>query len=131
MHSTSRFDDELPDGLKFVSSQPEMHVSGGGQHLSLLITTLPAGSDRVITIKVKPTKTGPFDHAATVRFETGCKSRTRVLEPKLKVDIIANPTVGKVLKGQQVEFKVSIQNTGDGPAQKRRDPGQALAGPQA
>ena len=109
-------DDELPDGLKFVSSQPEMNVSGGGQHLSWLLNTLPGGSDRVITIKVKPTKTGPFDHAATVRFETGCKSRTTVLEPRLKVDIIANPTVGKVLKGQQVEFNVSIQNTGDGPA---------------
>ena len=99
-------DDELPDGLKFVSSQPEMRVAGLGQHLSWVLNTLPGGSDRVITITVvQPTKTGPFDHAATVRFETGCKSRTRVLEPKLKVDIIANPTVGKVLKGQQVEFQ--------------------------
>jgi uncharacterized repeat protein (TIGR01451 family) len=108
-------DDELPDGLQYISSQPEMRVTGG-QHLSLRIPTLPSGSDRVITIKVKPGKTGPFDHAATVRFETGCKSRTRVLEPKLKVDIVAKPTVGKVLKGQQVEFNVSVQNTGDGPA---------------
>ena len=88
---------------------------------------MPAGSDKVITIKVKPTKTGPFDHAATVRFETGCKSRTRVLEPKLKVDIVANPTVGTVLKGQQVEFKVSIQNTGDGPRQRCYS-GQAFQG---
>ena len=111
-----RVDDELPEGLKYVSSQPEMKVLQDGRHLSLLISTLPGGSDRVVTIKVTPTKTGPFDHAATVRFETGCKSRTRVLEPKLKVDIIANPTVGKVLKGQQVEFHISIQNTGDGPA---------------
>ena len=111
-----RVDDELPDGLKFISSQPEMRVSGGGQHLSLLFNHLPGGSDRVITIKVQPEKTGPFDHTATVRFETGCKSRTTVLQPRLKVDIIANPTVGKVLKGQQVEFNVSIQNTGDGPA---------------
>jgi uncharacterized repeat protein (TIGR01451 family) len=111
-----RVDDELPDGLKFVSSLPEMKVSGGGQHLSWVLVTLPGGSDRVITIKVIPTKTGPFEHAATVRFETGCKSRTRVLEPKLKVDIEANPTGGKVLKGQQVEFHISIQNTGDGPA---------------
>jgi uncharacterized repeat protein (TIGR01451 family) len=108
--------DELTEGLRFLSSLPDMNVAGGGQHLSLLIPTLPAGQDKVITIKVKPTKTGPFEHAATVRFETGCKSRTRVLEPKLKVDIIANPTVGKVLKGQQVEFNVSIQNTGDGVA---------------
>ncbi len=110
-----RVDDELPEGLKFVSSLPEMKVTNG-QHLSWVLSTLPGGSDRVITITVIPTKTDPFDHVATVRFETGCKSRTRVLEPKLKVDIIANPTVGKVLKGQQVEFHISIQNTGDGPA---------------
>jgi uncharacterized repeat protein (TIGR01451 family) len=108
-------DDELAEGLQYVSSLPEMNLTAG-QHLSYRIATLPAGSDRVLTIKVKPNKTGPFEHAAIVRFETGCRSRTRVLEPKIKVDIVANPTVGKVLKGQQVEFKVSIQNTGDGPA---------------
>jgi uncharacterized repeat protein (TIGR01451 family) len=107
--------DELPEGLQYVSSQPEMRVTAD-THLSLRFNNVPAGSDRLITIRVKPTKTGPFDHAATVRFETGCKSRTRVLEPKLKVDIIANPTVGKVLKGQAVEFKVTVTNTGDGPA---------------
>ncbi len=65
---------------------------------------------------MKPTKTGPFEHAATVRFETGCKSRTTVLEPRLKVDVIANPTGGKVLRGQPVEFKVTVTNNGDGPA---------------
>jgi uncharacterized repeat protein (TIGR01451 family) len=107
--------DELPDGLQYVASQPEMHVTGDS-HLSLRINTLPAGSDRVITIRVKPTQPGSYDHAATVRFETGCKSRTRVLEPKLKVDVVANPTVGKVLKGQSVEFKVSVTNNGTGPA---------------
>jgi uncharacterized repeat protein (TIGR01451 family) len=111
-----RVDDELPEGLKYVSSLPEMRVSGGGQHLSWVLNTLPGGSDRLITIKVTPIKTGPFDHVARVQFETGCKSRTLVLEPKLKVDIIANPTVGKVLKGQQVAFHISIHNTGDGPA---------------
>jgi len=107
--------DELPDGLQYVSSQPEMNLTAD-KHLSFRIAALPAGSDRVITIKVKPTQTGPFEHAATVRFETGCKSRTTVLEPKLKVDVIANPTVGKVLKGQTVEFKVSVTNNGTGPA---------------
>jgi uncharacterized repeat protein (TIGR01451 family) len=92
-----------------------MHVTAES-HLSFTIPTLPAGHDRLISIKVKPTQTGPFEHAATVRFETGCKSRTRVLEPKLKVDVVANPTVGRVLKGQSVEFRVSVTNSGDGPA---------------
>jgi uncharacterized repeat protein (TIGR01451 family) len=109
-------DDELPNGLLYISSLPEFTKVGDGQHLILRIATLPAGQDRVITIKVKPTTIGPFDHVPTVKFETGCRSRTRVLEPKLKVDIVATPAVGKVLKGQQVEFKVSIQNTGDGVA---------------
>ena len=74
-----RVDDELPDGLTFISSQPEMKLSGEGHHLSWLLNLLPGGSDRVITLKVQPTKTGPFDHVATVQFETGCKSRTTVL----------------------------------------------------
>ncbi len=107
--------DELPEGLQYISSQPPMTVTAES-HLSARIDILPGGSDRMYTIRVKPTRAAPFDHAATVRFETGCKSRTRVLEPKLKVDVIANPTVGKVLKGQPVEFKVSVTNNGDGPA---------------
>jgi uncharacterized repeat protein (TIGR01451 family) len=107
--------DELPEGLQYISSQPDMTVAADS-HLSYRIPTLQAGSEKVLTLRVKPTRAVPFDHAATVRFETGCKSRTRVLEPKLKVDVVASPTNGKVLKGQVVEFKVSIQNTGSGPA---------------
>ena len=108
-------EDELPEGLKFISSVPDV-IRPHESHLTFKIPTLAAGSERTISVKVKPTKTGPFDHAATVKFETGCRSRTRVLEPKLKVDVVANPTTGKVLKGQPVEFKVTITNLGDGRA---------------
>ena len=44
----------------------------------------------------------------------GGKSRTIVREPKLKVEQTA--TSGKVLKGQPVQFKITISNPGDGPA---------------
>ncbi len=40
--------------------------------------------------------------------------------------MIANPTVGRVLKGQTVEFKVSVKNNGSGPGAERHDPGQSL-----
>ncbi len=53
-------DDELPDGLKFVSSLPEMKVAGGGPHLSWRLHTLPGGSDRVITITVTPDQDRPL-----------------------------------------------------------------------
>ena len=39
-----------------------------------------------------------------------------MLEPKLKVDVVARPTDGKVLKGQAVQFDVTVSNLGDGPA---------------
>ncbi len=106
--------DELPEGLQFVTSQPE--ATRLGDALTWPIGLLPSGSDRLITLRVRPTKPGSFEHGATVKILTGSKSRTRVLQPKLKVDLIATPTAGKVLKGQSVEFRVSVTNTGDGPA---------------
>jgi len=106
--------DELPDGFQFINSQPE--ATRVGDAFIWPIDLLPSGSDRLITLRVRPTKSGSFEHGATVKVLTGSKSRTRVLEPKLKVDLVATPTVGKVLKGQSVEFKVSVTNTGDGPA---------------
>ncbi len=107
--------DELPKGLRFVSSQPEAAPIGDGI-LTWSIGLLPSGSDRLITLRVRPTEPGSFEHGATVKVLTGSKTRLKVMEPKLKVDLAATPTIGKVLKGQSVEFKVSVTNTGDGPA---------------
>ena len=47
--------DELPPGLVCLSSQPDAQKVGDSL-LSWRISTLPAGSDRVILLKVKPTK---------------------------------------------------------------------------
>jgi uncharacterized repeat protein (TIGR01451 family) len=107
-------EDDLPDGLQFISSVPEMQATPS--HLTARIATLSAGSDRTFTVRVKPTKRGPLEHVPIVRFETGCRSRTVVLEPKLKVDVVARPTDGKVMKGQAVQFDVTVSNLGDGPA---------------
>src|SRR5262249_7306387 len=73
-----------------------------------------AGSQRDILVKVKMIKTGEVNHAATVTMQAGSRSRTIVREPKLKVEYSATP--GKVLKGQAVQFKIFVTNTGDGPA---------------
>jgi uncharacterized repeat protein (TIGR01451 family) len=107
--------DELPPGLDCLSSQPEAQRVGNAL-LSWRISTLPAGSDRVILLKVKPTKVGAFDHAATVTFQAGSKATSRVLRPRLKVEVVQNPTEGKVLKNKTAEFRIAITNTGDGPA---------------
>ena len=108
--------DELPAGLTFVSSQPEAQRVGDSL-LSWRISTLPAGSERVILLKVKPTKTGgALDHAATVTFQAGSKATSRVLRPRLKLEVVQTPTDGKVLKNKTAEFRIAVTNTGDGPA---------------
>jgi uncharacterized repeat protein (TIGR01451 family) len=104
--------DELPENLAFESSQPE--AQRDGSLLFWKLSTIPAGTERTILVRVKPTKVGAFDHAATVTMLAGGKSQTIVREPKLKVEQTA--TTGKVLKGQQVQFKIAIANPGDGPA---------------
>lgn len=107
--------DELPAGLKFGSSSPEPKTIEQGL-LTWGLDSVAAGTSRVILLKVTPTQVAPMDHAATVTFRAGSKARTRVLQPKLKVEVVQTPSVAKILKGQQAEFRISITNTGDGPA---------------
>ncbi|WP_165071759.1 DUF11 domain-containing protein [Paludisphaera rhizosphaerae] len=106
--------DELPQGLKFISSSPPPETDAQGL-LTWRLGTLPAGSPKTILLRVVPTSVTHMDHAATVSFQAGSKARTRVLEPKLKVEVVQRPSLSKQLKGKPVEFQISVFNTGDGP----------------
>ncbi len=124
--------DELPEGLEFVSSAPETQPVNGSL-LTWSLGTLPAGTEKVILVKVKPTRATPLDHVATVTFQAGSRARSRVLQPKLRVEIIQTPSLPQVLKGRQTEFRISVTNTGDGPARDvlvlaKLSPGLALEG---
>ena len=107
--------DDLPDGLEYLGSQPEPASGGkGGGVLTWSLGNLPVGGERVVKLRVRPTKARPMDHAATVTMAAGAKARMTVREPKLKVELTAVPT--KVLKGQQVRFNITVSNPGTGPA---------------
>ncbi|WP_165249768.1 DUF11 domain-containing protein [Paludisphaera soli] len=108
--------DELPPGLTFVSSAPMPENAEQGGPLVWKLGTLPASTSRVIQMKVTPTQVTPMDQGATVSFLAGSKARTRVLQPKIKVEVVQTPSIPKVLKGQKAEFRISVTNTGDGPA---------------
>ncbi len=108
--------DQLPAGLNFVASQPEAQRVGDSL-LTWHISNLPAGSDRVILLKVKPSKTdGALDHTATVTFQAGSKATSRVLRPRLKLEVVQTPAEGKVLKNKTAEFRIAVTNSGNGPA---------------
>ncbi len=108
--------DELPAGLDFVSSQPEAQKVGDSLY-SWRISTLPAGSERVILLKGKPNRNdGSLDHAATVMFQAGSKATSQVRRPRLKLEVVQAPTDGKVLKNKTAEFRIAVINQGNGPA---------------
>ena len=106
--------DELPEGVEFLSSQPEAKPADA--LLFWKLSTIPAGTQQVITVRVKPTKVGPVEHAATVTMMAASKSRTMVRQPQLKVEVTTSPK--QALKGQPVQFKIAVSNPGDGTARK-------------
>jgi uncharacterized repeat protein (TIGR01451 family) len=103
--------DLLPDELTYIDSQPPAESSP--PVLTWKLGTLPANSERTLSIRVKATKVGSFDHAATVIMMAGGKSSTLVQEPKLKVE--QSVKQAKVLKGGQAEFLIVVSNPGTGP----------------
>jgi uncharacterized repeat protein (TIGR01451 family) len=108
-----RIRDELPEGLKFVDSEPKATLEGTSG-LTWSLPALAAGKDQVIKVVVEPVKTGELDHGVSVWFQTGSKARSKVYQPRLKIEQLASSD--KVLRGQPVEFKIRVTNIGDGPA---------------
>jgi len=73
-----------------------------------------AGSEHVLALKVKPNKVGTIDHTSAVSLMVGARAHTSIQEPMLRVEQTVSPA--KVLKGQQVVFRISVSNPGSGPA---------------
>ena len=112
-----RIRDELPDGLEIPPPMtPRPRKVEGTSVLTWTIDTMPGGTEKVIAVQVEPTKPGPLDHGVSVWFLTGSKAQTQVFQPRLKIEL--HPSSTSVLKGQPVEFKVTLTNVGDGPARK-------------
>jgi uncharacterized repeat protein (TIGR01451 family) len=105
--------DALPPNLKFVEAAPRPDSSEGGV-LVWRIGSLPAATERTIELKVTPVKEGPIDHVPRVDFSTGAKARMTILRPLLHVEV--TPSKPQLLKGEVVDFNITVQNTGDGPA---------------
>lgn len=112
---TARVRYNLPKELEFVSATPKYEQTADDPSTYLfMLNTLAAGSEQVIAVKVKARQVGTIDHIATVSLLVGSRSHTAIQEPMLRVEQTVSPA--KVLKGQQVQFRITVSNPGSGPA---------------
>jgi uncharacterized repeat protein (TIGR01451 family) len=107
---------DLPTALELVTAQPEQQrTTPDDPMLFWALNTLAAGSEQVITLKVKPKEVSTIDHTALVTLMVGGRSRTVIQKPELTVEM-PPPAPRSVLKGQQATFRISVTNPGSGPA---------------
>ncbi len=113
--NTARARYNLPKELDFVSATPKYEQTADDPSTYFFnLNTLAAGSEQVIAVKVKPRQVGTIDHISTVSLMVGARSHTAIQEPKLRVEQTVTPA--KVLKGQQVQFRITVSNPGSGPS---------------
>ena len=99
----------LPEGLT--------PAEGEGDRIEIPVGDLPAGQQKQVQARIQPRKTGRFATRAVARSEGDeAQSRpvvTRVLEPRLEI-AVEGPEAEYA--GQLVQYRVTVRNTGDGPA---------------
>ncbi len=105
----------LPKELRLISAQPEAKsMPDEPGKLFWPLHVLAAGSEQIISLRVRPEHVGTIDHTSLVLLQVGARSHTTIQEPMLHVEQVVTPA--KVLKGQPVEFRITVSNPGTGPA---------------
>jgi len=106
---------QLPEGIDYVSGTPEATQDPGNKsHYYWKKSMLAANGEWAIVLKVIAREAKAVEHTATVTAKAGSRANAIVQEPKLKVEATAAP--GRVLKGSQVTYQITVFNPGTGPA---------------
>jgi uncharacterized repeat protein (TIGR01451 family) len=107
--------DTLPDGLEYVSSEPDAKVNG--QKLTWNLGNIQADQTKRGRLTVRATRSGTFRNPVSVRADQGLsdedEARTEVAEPALAIDM-SGPQ--DVLICEPIKYTVTVRNTGDATA---------------
>lgn len=104
--------DVLPEGLEFVSSDPDV-TSADGQRLIWALGTLAPGEKRTIRVRAKATRQGDLTHCAEITYNQAACVKTRVVEPALKLSKRMTPSV---LTCDAIDVVMLVENNGTGTA---------------
>ena len=105
--------DQVPEGARFIDANPKPTSQSRNGELKWQLGSMKPGEERTILLQLQPTEAGEIGSVAQFYFGSRATNRTKVTQPKLRISHTADP---KVLIGNNVEFDVIVENTGNGPA---------------
>ena len=115
-------EDTLPNGLKFVNSNPSL-TSQNGQKLTWTISSIAAGGATTITLKVKASEAGTYANTATISGtnKSGTTGNVEVVKPEQpptepNLSITKTTDAKDVKVGDPFDYTITVKNTGTGNA---------------
>lgn len=106
----------LPEGLRPQGADPQPSANEGGLW-RWDVGTLQARQDRSLALRLVPAGNGEVDCQAWVTFTGAAALRIRACEPKL---VVRAAFPERVQLGDAVTAMLTVQNTGDAPAEQVR-----------
>lgn len=111
--------DNIPDGIRYVSSNPA--ASAAGNALTFSLGSLDGGASRSIQVTVAGTREGTFDNTANVTADFGLQAsdgcQTRIVAPALALE---KTCPQQVMLCEEFTHTVIVRNNGSGPASNVR-----------
>jgi uncharacterized repeat protein (TIGR01451 family) len=104
--------DVVPQGTQLVDTNPPAKRGPQGE-LVWELGSLKPGEAQTAELQVMPTSEGEIGSVATVHFRAEASVRTMATKPLLNIEVFAP---SKVMKGDQVTFKIKLSNPGSGSA---------------
>jgi uncharacterized repeat protein (TIGR01451 family) len=103
----------LPPAVKFVQASPEPSMASD-RLIQFEIGDLSPGATRRFTLELIPERTGPVDLQTKAFFSASTQSALQVRQPEVTLSCHGPETA---VLGDNVTFRVVVENIGDGPAQ--------------
>ncbi len=104
--------DSVPLGMRFSEANPPANPNAEGI-LTWKLGEMPAGDERTLNLQMVPERQGELGSVATVHFTAQASLRTVATQPKLEIQIEAQP---ESLIGDSQLIAVTVKNVGTGVA---------------
>ena len=104
--------DQLPQGARFISSNPSANETlGADMHWHL--GTMEPGDEEIVEMQIVPLREGELGSIARISFTSNVSGRTQVTKPMLRVEV---KSPQQIMLGETISLDILLSNPGTGTA---------------